>query len=281
MEVEVANYGSRHEFEGEMLIAEPEVSYGLDKKTPIADIEHSTASSKAAAVDTRHKYPPNLLLKKERERRNWTHADVAEKIGSPDPHSVDHWERGVVFPGLRYRRKLCDVFGKSMAELGLLKPQKGDNDPQDHPPSWKIPVLTSPLVGREQDVEEVYALLKRPDVRLVTLLGAGGVGKTSLALYVAQVMRPDFPEGGCFISLASVTDPALVISTCAKELGIQESTSLSLVGQLQTALRDKHFLLVLDNFEHVGLAARDVADLLAACPDLKVLVTSRAVLHRQ
>ena len=82
-----------------------------------------------------------------------------------------------------------------MAELGLIKPQKGDNDPQDHPPSWKIPVLTSPIIGREQDVEEVYALLKRPDVRLVTLLGAGGMGKTSLALMLPRLCGLSFPTG--------------------------------------------------------------------------------------
>ena len=149
------------------------------------------------------------------------------------------------------------------------------------PSHGNIPPLTAPLIGREQDVEEVCALLKRSDVRLVTLLGAGGIGKTSLALSVAQEMQSHFPDGGYFISLASITDPALVLSTCAKELGLEESQSLSLVEQLKTTLRDKPFLLVLDNFEQVGSAARDVADLLAACPGLKVLVTSRAVLHLQ
>jgi predicted ATPase/transcriptional regulator with XRE-family HTH domain/Tfp pilus assembly protein PilF len=227
-----------------------------------------------------NKYSPNISLRKERERQNWTHADVAEKIGLPDPHSVGRWERGVVFPGPRYRRELCRVFGKSMVELGLLKPQQDNtNDALETIPSWKIPPLPTPLIGRDQDVEEVCALLKRPDVRLVNLLGAGGVGKTSLALRVAQVMQPDFPEGGCFISLASVTDPALVLSTCAKELGLEESMSVSLIEQLKTTLQDMQFLLVLDNFEQVRWAVGDVADLLAACPGLKVLVTSRAVLN--
>jgi predicted ATPase/transcriptional regulator with XRE-family HTH domain len=227
-----------------------------------------------------NKYSPNILLKKERERQNWTHADVAEKIGLPDPHSVGRWERGVVFPGPRYRRELCHLFGKSMVELGLLKAQQDNtNDSLDHTPSWKIPPLTTPLIGREQDVEEVCALLKRPDVHLVNLLGAGGVGKTSLALRVAQVVQPDFPEGGCFISLAAVTDHAFVLSTCAKELGLEETISVSLIEQLKTTLQDIQFLLVLDNFEQVRWAVRDVADLLAACPGLKVLVTSRAVLQ--
>ncbi len=224
-------------------------------------------------------HPPNNLLKQERERRNWTHADVAERIGLPDPHTVGRWERGEHFPSPRYRRKLCCVFGKSMAELGLIRPQKSDR-PADSL-TWNISPLAVPLIGREQDVKEVCTLLQRTDVRLVTLLGVGGIGKTSLAMSVAQQMQPHFPDGGSFISLASITDPALVLPTCAKELGLEESQSLSLVGQLMATLRDKQVLLVLDNFEQVGPAARDVIDLLAACPGLKVLVTSRAVLHLQ
>ena len=72
------------------------------------------------------KYAPNILLREERERRNWTLADVAERIGLPDPHSVSRWERGVNFPGPRYRRELCRIFGKGPAELRLLKPAKGE-----------------------------------------------------------------------------------------------------------------------------------------------------------
>src|SRR5262249_39333774 len=128
-----------------------------------------------------NRYPPNIFLKKERERQNWTHEDVAAKIGLPDPHSVSRWERGVLFPGPRYRRELCRVIGKSMEELGLRKPdQDDDNDPLDSSLSWKIPPPTIPLIGREQDVKKVGALLRHPDVRLANLLGAGGVGKTSL-----------------------------------------------------------------------------------------------------
>src|SRR5436305_13641682 len=179
------------------------------------------------------KYTPNILLKKERERRNWTHANVADQISLSYSHSVGRWERGEVFPRSHYRRALCHIFGKSPAELGLLKPQKSDNDEvQATPLTWKIPTSATALVGRENNVGEVCALLRRSDVRLVTLLGTGGIGKTSLALSVALVMQSDFPDGGCFISLASVTDPALVLPTCAKELGLEESKSLSIVGQL-------------------------------------------------
>ena len=225
------------------------------------------------------KYSPNNLLKQERERRNWTHADLAEQINLADPHSLGRWERGEAFPSAHFRRELCRTFGKSMAELGLLRPQESDRP--DASLTWNIPPLTVPLIGREPDVGKVSALLQRSDVRLVTLLGVGGIGKTSLALGVAGHLQSHFPDGGYFIPLASITDPALVLPTCAKELGLEESASLSLVGQLMATLRDKQVLLVLDNFEQVVPAARDVADLLAACPGLKVLVTSRAVLHLQ
>jgi predicted ATPase len=242
--------------------------------TPIAGDD---TVNKRTKISSKRTYPSNNLLKRERERRNWTHADVAEKIGLPDPHSVGRWERGVVFPGPRYRRELCRIFGKSMAELGLIRPQES-NRPDDSR-TWNIPLLTAPTIGREQDVGEVCALLQRSDVRLVTLLGVGGIGKTRLALSVAQEMQPYFPDGGYFTSLASITDPALVLPTCAKELGLKESQALSPIEQLTGTLRDKQVLLVFDNFEHVRPAARDVADLLASCPGLKVLVTSRALLH--
>jgi predicted ATPase/DNA-binding XRE family transcriptional regulator len=249
------------------------------RSVSIVDHEDSDASSERTQVGRIKKYSPNNFLRKERERRNWSYADVAEQIGLPDSHSVSRWERGEVFPRLHYRRELCRIFGKSMAELGLIKSQTSDL--QEEHLAWKIPPLAVPLIGREQDIGEVCALLQRPEVRLVTLLGVGGIGKTSLAFSVAQEMRPHFPDGGYFISLASITDPALVLPTCAKELGLQESRSLSIVGQLAATLRDRRVLLVLDNFEQVGPAAKDVEDLLAACPDLKILITSRAVLHLQ
>lgn len=151
-------------------------------------------------------------------------------------------------------------------------------------PIWKVPVPLTPLIGRAGDVAAVCALLRQPEVRLLTLLGTGGIGKTRLSLEVAAQMRSAFADGVCFVPLASITNPNLLLSTIAEVLevrGIGEIKEQSLVGQVKMALRDKYLLLVLDNYEQIGVAAPQVEDLLAMCPSLKILVTSRAVLHAQ
>jgi predicted ATPase/DNA-binding CsgD family transcriptional regulator len=144
---------------------------------------------------------------------------------------------------------------------------------------WKVPSPFTPLIGREQDVTSVCVLLSRPEVRLLTLLGVGGIGKTRLSIQVANHMRDRFADGVCFVGLAPISDPSLVISTIAHEVGLQEGGEQPLVEIVKTWLRDKHFLLVLDNFEQIVSAAPVLEDLLTACPRLVILVTSREVLH--
>jgi predicted ATPase/uncharacterized protein HemY len=144
-----------------------------------------------------------------------------------------------------------------------------------------MPLAFTSFIGREQEVDAVCAMLRRPDIRLITLLGAGGIGKTRLAMEIARVMRGDFAGGVCFVPLTSISDPTLVVPTISEALDIQESGTLSIIEQVKTALRDKHFLLLLDNFEQVVTAAPFIEELLAVCSNLKVLVTSRAVLHLQ
>jgi predicted ATPase/DNA-binding XRE family transcriptional regulator len=142
-----------------------------------------------------------------------------------------------------------------------------------------LPIQPTSFIGREREVEEIETILCREDVRLLTLTGPGGVGKTRLALRVAESLVDHFPDGVVFVSLASLTDPGLIPSTIAASLRVTEVGDQSVLETLTTHLHDQQLLLVLDNFEHLLPAADVVSRLLASCARLTVLVTSRAALH--
>jgi len=351
---------------------------------------------------------PNDSLRRARDEQGWTQAELAEKLGTTF-ETVSRWERGKKAPGAYFRRKLCDVLGKTAEELGLLPdssppPTIGPSHcvffssayadaerkfvadlkmdlqvrgvtvwssriirrqvagkkrnilqeavraaqvvllvvfpatcashhvhdtlrlathykrpvcavriegeslqeclPVDYSdphttidaregddqllrdkvvatleqvwltpdasettglsePIWKVPTILTPLIGREKEVARLRELLQRPPVRLITLLGPGGIGKTQLGLQVATVMRERFADGVCFVSLAAISDPRLVVPLIAKELGIREVGDLPLFEKMKIFLRKRHFLLFLDNFEQVLNAAPQLPELLA------------------
>jgi predicted ATPase/class 3 adenylate cyclase/DNA-binding CsgD family transcriptional regulator len=144
-----------------------------------------------------------------------------------------------------------------------------------------LPVQLTPFIGREQELAAVQKLFGRYDVRLLTLTGPGGAGKTRLGLQVAAELSDRFVDGVFFVNLAPVSDPALVVPTIAETLGIQERADPFLLKRLKEVLRQKQMLLLLDNFEQIVSAGIQVVDLLIACPSLKLLVTSREALHVQ
>ena len=142
-----------------------------------------------------------------------------------------------------------------------------------------IPVPLTALVGREHAVQDISALLRRSDVRLLTLTGTGGIGKTRLCMQVALNLANDFPDGIYFVPLAPITDSALVLLSIAQALNMSDVGERSLLERLQEFLGEKCLLLLLDNFEQILSAAPQLVALLVVCPAVKMLVTSRALLH--
>src|SRR5919202_3128526 len=142
-----------------------------------------------------------------------------------------------------------------------------------------LPRRLTALVGRDSLVDGLCALLQQPDVALVTLVGAGGIGKTRVALEVARRLRPTLADGAFFIELAAVADAEAVAGTIATQLGVREPRAWDPRDRLIAWLVDKQALLVLDSFEHLIAAGPLVSDLPARCEGIKILVTSRAALH--
>ena len=141
-----------------------------------------------------------------------------------------------------------------------------------------LPVSTTSLLGRERAIEEVAGLLESPEVRLVTLTGPGGVGKTRLAVAVAERLRDRFGAGTVFVPLDAVTDPRMVLAAIGRMTGADLAGTGSPVEALAETFGDGAWLLILDNLEQVVPAAPDLAELLARCPQVAIVATSRTVL---
>ena len=142
-----------------------------------------------------------------------------------------------------------------------------------------VPEPANRLVGREREVAAISELLGRPDVRLLTLTGAGGSGKSRLALEVALALRDEFEHGVFLVRLGRISDSDLVVPTIAQTLSVEERADEPLFATLQDVVREREYMLLVDNFEHLLPAAPSLTGLLAAAPRLKLLVTSRSPLR--
>lgn len=239
-------------------------------------------------------------LKERRKALDLTQEDLAERIGC-SPVTILKIEAGTRRPSKQLAELLATHLEISpeerLAFLRMARPTRpgeqdagdriavaestaadpGTRDSARRPPT-NLQAQATPFVGRQNEMAAIRAMLWRAGTRLVTLTGAGGVGKTRLAIQVAAELLDDFSDGVFFVGLAPIGDSDLVVSAIAQALGHRKEPGRPLVDSLKEHLRDKQMLLVLDNFEHVAKARLLVSELLSA-PQLKVLVTSRVALR--
>lgn len=215
------------------------------------------------------------LLKRYRRAARLTQEALATRVGY-SANYISMLERGVRLP--------APITVDALAQaLGLLPPDRAALEELScsnwalYPDSSGAPIPTAGLLGRERDASSILALLLRPEIHLLTLTGPGGVGKTRLAEYIAELTRQDFAKS-FFVDLSAISDAAAVPRAMAQALKLREVHSRSPSQTLFGFLREKKLLLILDSLEHILGAAPFIADLVRECPHVKVLATSRAPL---
>ncbi len=227
------------------------------------------------------------LLRRHRLAAGLTQEELAERAGL-SAHGISDLERGVrSAPRKDTLALLLDALRPSPEERAALLAAARRPAAQrplsaaalDAFATTPLPVPLTPLIGREREVAALVDLLGQEGVRLVTLTGPGGTGKTRLAIRVTEVLQGEFADGVAFVGLAPISDPTLVLPTVAQALGVRAAAGRPLMEQLADVLRERAVLLILDNFEQVVDAAPHVTDLLTAAPCLRVLVTSRVPLR--
>jgi predicted ATPase/DNA-binding XRE family transcriptional regulator len=221
-------------------------------------------------------------LRRAREDAHLTQEELAERAGL-SPNAVSALERGerrypypATVRALALALRLTD---EEHAILAAAVPKRGDSSIDSASAPLNLPMPLTPLIGREQEVVTLSGLLRREEVRLVTLTGMGGIGKTRLAIGIASEVSEGFRDGVVFVDLAPLTEPAQVLPAIATALTIRASDDSPLVQTVISALRQQQRLLLLDNCEHLLPAMPDVAAVLEACPGLTVLATSREALR--
>ena len=230
--------------------------------------------------------PFGSRLRRLREAAGLTQEELAGRAGltAKAVSALERGERKRPYP--HTVRSLADALKLSEGERTVLTeaiPRRSVNvalpfEAATASPS-SLPASLTPLLGREPEVAEIVGLLGQGAVRLLTLTGPGGIGKTRLGIEAAQKAAGYFPDGVAFVALAPLGDAALVMPSVSQVLGLRETAGVHPLEALCQYLRERKFLLVLDNFEHVAEAAAEVVDLLGSCPNLCVLVTSRAPLR--
>jgi DNA-binding XRE family transcriptional regulator len=231
--------------------------------------------------------PFGVLLRRLRTAASLTQEELAERSGT-SVRGISDLERGLRHaPRLETVRLLAEALAPRDGDRAALLAAARPGVVPGLPPAGglgtpgSLPAPLTRLIGRETEAAALRARLAGDGVRLVTVTGAGGTGKTRLALEVAARARDRYADGVFFVDLSPLTDPRLVVPTIAAALGVRESGDRPLLETLSGFLAAKRVLLVLDNCERVLAAASDVAALLAACPALVVLATSREAFHVQ
>lgn len=224
-----------------------------------------------------------IRLRSLRQAAGLTQEELASRAGL-SPNAVSSLERGTRRrPQPHTVRSLSEALNLSedeRASLLAVVPRPGEAPVASKAiPNPSLPDSVTPLLGRERELEEIASLLGTGNIRLLTLTGIGGVGKTRLAVAVARQAGNLFPDGVLFVELAPLVNPAFVTSAILRSLGSVETEGLDTIESLVAHLHDRRLLLVLDNFEHLLEAAPEVYSLIEACPHLVVLATSRAPLR--